>query len=139
MSWLEEFKAFIKRGNVMDLAVAVIIGAAFGKIVNSLVSDLLMPLIGIATRSVNIADLQYEMRNPVDDTVLATLKHGAFLQACIDFILIAFCVFWLVKGINMLYKSPPKPVELSTQEKLLTEIRDLLKGKETSPEIKNLT
>jgi large conductance mechanosensitive channel len=133
MGWIGEFKAFIKRGNVIDLAVAVIIGAAFTKIVNSLVSDLLMPLIGIATQSVNLATLQYELWLPADaEKPLAVLKYGAFLQAGIDFLIVAFCVFWLVKAVNVIHVSkieePPKPVDLTTEEKLLTEIRDLLQN-----------
>ena len=131
-SFFADFRTFIQRGNVIDLAVAVIIGAAFGKIVTSLVGDMLMPLIGIATQSVDIARLSYEMPNPADPTkTLATLKYGAFLQACIDFLLIAFCVFLLVKGVNALYKAPaPAP---PAQEKLLTEIRDLLKANLEKP------
>jgi large conductance mechanosensitive channel len=128
MRWLDEFKAFIQRGNVIDLAVAVIMGAAFGKIVTSLVSDLVMPLIGIATQSVNLATLQYDLPSPTDpNKVLATLKYGSFLQAGIDFLIIALCVFLLVKAVNALQKKgDPKPADLTTQEKLLTEIRDLL-------------
>ena len=132
MTWVGEFKAFIKRGNVMDLAVAVIIGAAFGKIVNSLVTDLLMPLIGIATRSVNLATLDYKLFLSDDAEPVAVLKYGAFLQAGIDFLIIAFCVFWLIKAINAIQISKaedPKPAEMTTQEKLLTEIRDLLEAK----------
>src|SRR5262245_28920606 len=134
MGFFQEFKAFIKRGNVIDLAVAVIIGAAFGKIVTSLVTDLMMPLIGIATQSVNLATWQYELPNPADaNKPLAVLKYGAFLQASIDFLIIAFCVFLLVKLVNMIHAEPPKPVELTIQEKLLTEIRDLLKEKQPPP------
>ena len=131
MRWLDEFKAFIQRGNVIDLAVAVIMGAAFGKIVTSLVGDLVMRLVGIVTRSVNIAELKYELVSPSDpEKVLATLKYGAFLQAGIDFLLIAFCVFLLVKAVNTLHKKEdPKPPEPTAQEKLLMEIRDLLKEK----------
>lgn len=136
MGLVSEFKAFIQRGNVIDLAVAVIMGGAFGKIVTSLVGDLVMPLIGILTQSVNIADLQYKLPNPTDpDKVLATLKYGAFLQAGIDFLLIALCVFFLVKAVNAVQRKepePPKPVELTAQEKLLTEIRDLLKAKNSA-------
>ena len=131
MAWVDEFKAFIKRGNVVDLAVAVVIGGAFGKIVTSLVSDLIMPLIGIATNSINLANLQYELFLPTDpQKPAAVLKYGAFLQSGLDFLIIAFCIFWLVKLVNALNVSKveePKPVELTMQEKLLTEIRDLLK------------
>ncbi len=131
MSWLQEFKAFIQRGNVIDLAVAVIIGAAFGKIVTSLVGDIIMPLVGFVTRGVNISGLSLT----VDDAVL---KYGAFLQAVIDFLIIAFCVFWLVKGINALnvqklLAAETKAPDLTLQEKLLTEIRDLLKAQQPAP------
>jgi large conductance mechanosensitive channel len=140
MSWFSDFKAFIQRGNVIDLAVAVIMGAAFGKIVTSLVGDLVMPLIGIVTKSVSLVDMKYELPNPADpDKVLATLKYGSFLQTGIDFFIVAFCVFLLVKLVNMIHKSEPsKPAELTTQEKLLTEIRDLLKGKPDGDEISTI-
>jgi large conductance mechanosensitive channel len=131
MGWLKEFKAFIQRGNVIDLAVAVIIGAAFGKIVTSLVGDIIMPLVGFVTRGVNISGLSLTF----DDAVL---KYGAFLQAVIDFLIIAFCVFWLVKAINALnvqklQASETKAPDLTLQEKLLTEIRDLLKAQQPAP------
>ena len=127
MAWFGDFKTFIMRGNVLDLAVGVIIGAAFGKIVTSLVSDILMPVIGIATKGVDVAKLSYDVYNPVNNEVLVTLKYGAFLQATIDFLIIAFCVFWLIKLINIIHKKPPEDPKLTTQEMLLTEIRDLLK------------
>jgi large conductance mechanosensitive channel len=132
MTWIEEFKAFIQRGNVIDLAVAVVMGAAFNKIVNSLVNDILSPILGIATRDGNIfSGLDIPLYGGVD------LKLGAFLQAVLNFFIIAFCVFLLVKGMNTLHRkmmaSQPKPMELSTQEKLLTEIRDLLKAKANDP------
>ncbi len=135
MRLLDEFKAFIQRGNVIDLAVAVVMGAAFGKIVASLVGDLMMPLVGIVTQSVSLADLKYDLPNPADpDKILTTLKYGAFLQASIDFLLIALCVFFVVKAVNMLYKKEdPKPAEPTAQEKLLMEIRDLLKAKQQAP------
>jgi large conductance mechanosensitive channel len=131
MRWLQEFKTFIQRGNVIDLAVAVIIGAAFGKIVTSLVGDIIMPVIGIVTRGVNISGLAFTL----DDAVL---KYGAFLQAVIDFLIVAFCVFLLVKAINALkvqklLAGEPKPAEMTLQEKLLTEIRDLLKAQQAAP------
>ncbi|MCA9974016.1 MAG: large-conductance mechanosensitive channel protein MscL [Anaerolineales bacterium] len=121
---LKEFMQFIKRGNVLDLAVAVIIGAAFGAIVTSLVNDLLMPLIGIVLGGVDFTSLAVQ----VDD---ATLTYGNFIQAVINFLAIAFVVFLLVRQVKKLERQdpppPPKPAELSTQEKLLVEIRDLLK------------
>jgi large conductance mechanosensitive channel len=130
MSLLSEFKTFIHRGNVIDLAVGIIIGAAFSKIVASLVADLLMPVIGLMTQGIDVAKLSYEVPNPVDpQRVWVTLKYGSFLQASMDFLIIAFCVFLLVKVVNALNRSEePKP-EPTEQEKLLMEIRDLLKAK----------
>jgi large conductance mechanosensitive channel len=135
MAWLDEFKKFIQRGSVIDLAVGVIIGAAFGKIVTSLVADILMPVIGIITQGIDIAGLKYDLRNPADtNTILVTLKYGSFLQASIDFLIIAFCVFLLVKVVNSLQKKEePAPPEPSPTEKLLGEIRDLLKARPVTP------
>lgn len=128
MGLVAEFKAFIQRGNVIDLAVAVIIGAAFGKIVNSLVADVLTPLLGIATQG---GDIFSGLDIPLYAN--AQIKVGAFLQAVLNFLIISFCVFLLVKGVNAIrlekvFAGEPKAAELTTQEKLLTEIRDLLKG-----------
>lgn len=127
MSFVQEFLSFVKRGNVIDLAVGVIIGAAFGKIVSSLVADVIMPPIGYLVGGVNFTDLAYTIGGG-DKPV--TLKYGNFLQAVFDFAIIAFCVFLLVKAINAVYRQPaPKPAEPPAQEKLLTEIRDLLKAR----------
>ncbi len=127
MSVVQEFLAFVKRGNVIDLAVGVIIGAAFGKIVSSLVADVIMPPIGYIVGGVNFTDLVYTIG---DGEKPVTLKYGNFLQAVFDFTIIAFCVFLLVKGINAVYRQPaPKPSEPPAQEKLLMEIRDLLKAR----------
>ncbi len=121
MSFLSEFKQFAMRGNVVDLAVAVIIGAAFGKIVSSLVDGIIMPLIGLLLGGINIANKSYTLGH-------AVVKWGFFLQTIIDFTIIALCIFIMIKLINMLQKKqeavPPKP---SNEEILLTEIRDLLK------------
>jgi large conductance mechanosensitive channel len=135
MSVVSEFKTFIQRGNVIDLAVGVIMGAAFGKIVGSLVADVLMPIVGLMTRGVDVAKLSYDLPNPADPAkILVTLKYGNFLQASIDFLLIAVCVFLLVKAVNTLNKKEaPKPPEPTPQEKLLAEIRDLLKAKQEPP------
>ena len=131
MRWIDEFKAFIQRGNVMDMAVGVIMGAAFGKIVSSLVGDVIMPFVGILTRGVNIAGLSYTFEQ-------AQLKYGSFLQAIIDFLIISLCVFLIVKVINALnvqkvLAGPAKAAELTLQEKLLTEIRDMLKAQQPAP------
>lgn len=122
MSFLKEFKEFAMRGNVMDLAVAVVIGAAFGKIIASLVDGVIMPLIGLLLGGINITDKVFK----IGDTVV---KWGFFLQSIIDFTIIAFAIFVAVKFINMLQKKAEKKTEkLSKEETLLTEIRDLIKA-----------
>ena len=132
MKLLAEFKKFIARGNVIDMAVGIIIGSAFTKIVTSLVNDVVTPAIGILTGKVNVADLAYTFPN----TEVA-IKYGSFLQAVIDFLIIAFVVFVMVNAINNFHdklkkkeeekpEEPPKPTK---EEELLTEIRDLLKNK----------
>jgi large conductance mechanosensitive channel len=137
--FLNEFKEFAMRGNVIDMAVGVIIGGAFGKIVSSIVDDILMPPIGWLIGGVNFSDLKITlpaMEIPgVEKVATATINYGNFIQNLIDFIIIAFCVFLLVKGINKLTKkkeepAPEAPAEPSNEEKLLTEIRDLLKEKQ---------
>src|SRR5687767_10801824 len=124
--FLEEFRAFIRRGNVIDLAVAVIIGAAFSKIVSSLVADILMPPIGYVLGNVDLKDLAVTLK-PGDPPIV--LSYGKFLQAGFDFVIIAFCVFLLVKVINRVQgtraEAPKPPPE---EILLLTEIRDLLKA-----------
>jgi large conductance mechanosensitive channel len=142
MSFLKEFKEFAMKGNVMDLAVGVIIGGAFGKIVTALVDNVLMPVIGVFTGGVNFSD-QYILLNnskgsgfpslaKAKEAGAPILAYGAFIQSVIDFIIIAFCIFLLIKFMNRLIRKKeqaPAPAELSAQEKLLTEIRDLLKTK----------
>lgn len=133
-SFLEEFKAFIRRGNVIDLAVGVIMGAAFGKIVSSLVSDLLMPPIGWALGNVDFKDLAITLRTAQGDQPAIMLSYGRFLQSVIDFVIIGFCVFFLVKIVNRMHRpteEPPK--DPSDEVKLLMEIRDLLKAGPTGP------
>ncbi len=121
MSVLKEFRDFAMKGNVMDLAIGVIIGAAFGKIVSSLVGDILMPSIGILLGKLDFSTLAVQVGE-------ATIKYGMFIQAVIDFIIVALCIFLVVKQINRFQKKPEpaKPVEVA-EVKLLTEIRDLLK------------
>ena len=125
-TFLEEFKAFIARGNVMDMAVGVIIGGAFSAITTSLINDIVMPILGIFTGSISFAELSFT----VNDAVIA---YGNFIQAVLNFIIMAFIVFCLVKTMNKLHRkkeeAPPAPPEPSAEEKLLTEIRDLLKEK----------
>lgn len=137
MSIASEFKAFIQRGNVVDMAVGVIMGGAFGKIVNSLVADVLTPPLGYITGGVDFKSLSAKMTPPpLVDGAAATpveIKYGLFLQATFDFLIIAFCVFAIVKAMNHLKKKeetkPAAPPEPTAQEKLLTEIRDVLKAR----------
>lgn len=121
MKFLEEFKKFAMRGNVVDLAVAVVIGAAFGKIVSSLVDGIIMPVIGVLLGGVNISSKTLTLGS-------AVIKWGLFLQSIVDFTIIAFSIFLVLKVLYSLkIKEAEKPPVLTTQEKLLTEIRDLLK------------
>ena len=138
MGFIKEFKEFAMKGNVMDMAVGVIIGGAFGKIVSSLVDDVLMPLVGMLTGGIDVSGLAYKVMlpNPVEGgepLAGATLKYGAFIQNVIDFLIIAFCIFLMMKAINKLMAKKEEPAPEapagSTQEELLTEIRDLLKEK----------
>ncbi len=139
MGFIKEFKEFAMKGNVMDMAVGVIIGGAFGKIVSSLVDDVLMPLIGKVTGGVDFTNLfvtlgdgQYETLAAAKEAGAATLAYGQFIQNIVDFLIVAFCIFLMLKGINNLNKkkeeeaAPAAPAG-PTQEELLTEIRDLLK------------
>ena len=124
--FLAEFKTFIARGNVMDMAVGVIIGGAFSNITNSLFNDIVMPVLGIFTSSVSFAELSVNI-GP------AVVAYGNFIQAVLNFLIMAFVVFCLVKALNRFHKkkeaAPPPPPGPSAEEKLLTEIRDLLKEK----------
>lgn len=130
---LKEFKAFVLRGNVVDLAVAVVIGGAFGKIVTSLVNDLIMPLIGMILGGVSFANLKYVITPASEGVEEAAIRYGAFIQSIVDFVIIAFAIFMVIKLINRMRKkqeetaaaaAPPEPPR---QEVLLEEIRDLLK------------
>jgi large conductance mechanosensitive channel len=139
MGFFKEFKDFAMRGNVMDMAVGVIIGGAFGKIVSSLVNDIIMPPIGWLIGGINFTELSVKLPvnplTPEQDPV--TINYGAFLQTTLDFLIVAFCIFLLIKGINKLSDLKKKEEEEAapaapagpTQEELLTEIRDLLKNK----------
>ncbi|MDD4753274.1 MAG: large-conductance mechanosensitive channel protein MscL [Desulfitobacteriaceae bacterium] len=129
---LDEFKKFALRGNVVDLAVGVIIGGAFGKIVTSLVNDLIMPVLGVITGNVNLAALKWTISQATEGTEELSINYGQFLQSMLDFILVAFSIFMIVKLINNIRKKeeekptlPPKP---SNEELVLTEIRDILKS-----------
>jgi large conductance mechanosensitive channel len=127
MSLMSEFKAFAMKGNVVDMAVGIVIGAAFGKIVSSLVGDIVMPIIGMAVGGVNFTDLAVSLgTNPAGEPVL--VKYGAFLQAAFDFLIIAAAIFMVVKAINKLRAPPPAAAAAPPADiVLLTEIRDLLK------------
>ena len=136
MGFIKEFKEFAMRGNVMDMAVGVVIGGAFGKIVSSLVADVLMPLISIVTGGVDITHWKFVLKQAVlqGETVVSpevAVNYGIFLQVVVDFIIIAFCIFLAIKAINKLKKKeeeqPAAPETPSEDIILLTEIRDLLK------------
>jgi large conductance mechanosensitive channel len=130
MGMLQEFKTFAVKGNVVDMAVGIIIGAAFGKIVSSLVGDVIMPPIGVIMGGVDFSNLSIVLKAAVDQAPAVTLNYGKFIQTIIDFIIIAFSIFILVKGINTLKrKEEEKPAEPPKQEVLLTEIRNLLAKK----------
>ena len=132
MGFIKEFKEFAMKGNVMDMAVGVIIGGAFGKIVSSLVDDILMPLVGVITGNVDFTKLQFAFG---EGDMSAVLKYGNFIQNVVDFLIVAFCIFLMLKGINKLNRKKEEPAPAPeepkgpTQEELLAEIRDLLKEK----------
>ncbi|CQB89685.1 Large-conductance mechanosensitive channel [Chlamydia trachomatis] len=141
MSFFEEFKEFVSRGNVLDMAVGVVIGGAFGKIVSSVVNDILMPPIGLLLGGVDFTDLKVVLQpEKVDElgevvTPLVTLNYGSFIQTIVDFLIIAFAIFTMIKGINKLKriaepeepKAPEAPAPKPDDVVLLEEIRDLLK------------
>ncbi len=104
---LKEFRSFVMRGNVVDLAVGVIIGAAFGKIVTSLVSDILMPPLGLVIGGLDFSDLSVTLSSPIGDAKPVLIRYGLFINQVVDFLIVSFCIFWVVKGVNMLKKSPP--------------------------------
>ena len=141
--FMEEFKAFAMRGNVLDMAIGVVIGGAFGKITTSLVNDIIMPLVSILTGGVDFSNWKIVLKaavagadGAIDPATEVAIRYGSFLATILDFIIIAFAVFCLIKFINSLHRkkeeapaAPPAPPEPSAEEKLLTEIRDLLKEK----------
>jgi large conductance mechanosensitive channel len=133
MGMLSEFKDFAIRGNVVDMAVGIIVGAAFGKIVSSFVKDIIMPPIGLALGGVDFGDLAIVLKEAQGEVAAVTMNYGTFIQTIIDFVIIAFAIFMAVKAMNAMKKAreeeeaaaeaPPEP---SAEEQLLTEIRDLL-------------
>ena len=132
MGMLSEFKAFAMRGNVVDMAVGVIIGGAFGKIVGSMVSDVMMPVIGLATGGISFSEQKLELKAATADAPAVTMGYGTFIDAIINFVIIAFCLFMVINAMNAAKKketAAPAPAARAAprQELLLEEIRDLLR------------
>ena len=144
MSFIKEFKDFAMKGNVVDMAVGVIIGGAFGKIVTSLVNDVIMPVVSLLTGGIDFTNLfialngeSYKTLKEAQEAGASVFAYGSFIQSIVDFLIVALCIFFMVKGITKLTKkkeqekeaAPAPAPEPSAEEKLLTEIRDLLKNK----------
>ncbi len=131
MGMMKEFKDFAMRGNVIDMAVGIIIGGAFGKIVSSFVADVITPPIGILLGGVDFSSLSFVLKEAVGDTAAVVIGYGKFIQTVVDFVIIAFAIFLVIRWMNSLKKkeaeAPPAPPAPSKEETLLTEIRDLLK------------
>jgi large conductance mechanosensitive channel len=131
MSLVKEFKQFAMRGNVVDMAVGIIIGGAFGKIVSSMVTDVIMPPLGVLIGGVNFTGLKVTLKEAVDGHAAVTLNYGTFIQTVFDFTIVAFAIFMLIKFMNNMKKkeeaAPAAPAKPSNEEVLLAEIRDLLK------------
>lgn len=132
MSMIKEFKTFAMRGNVIDMAVGIVIGGAFGKIVSSFVSDVIMPPLGVLIGGVDFTDLSLVIKEAQGDVAEVAIRYGLFIQNVLDFVIIAFAIFMVIKAMNNLKKKeeatpPPPPPPPSNEEKLLSEIRDLLK------------
>jgi large conductance mechanosensitive channel len=133
MGMMKEFKAFAMRGNVVDMAVGIVIGGAFGKIVSSFVADVVMPPLGMLLGQVNFVDLAITLKEASGEAAAVTINYGKFVQTVVDFVIVAFAIFMVVKGMNSLKKkeeaAPPAPPAPSKEEVLLGEIRDILKQK----------
>lgn len=133
MGMMSEFKDFAMRGNVVDMAVGVVIGAAFGKIVTSLVNDVIMPPIGVLIGGVDFSDLKLVIQEAVGENPAVTINWGNTVQTILNFVIVAFAIFMVVKGMNKMKKKeeakPEEPAKPSTEEVLLTEIRDALRNK----------
>lgn len=131
MSILKELKSFMMRGNVVDMAVGVIVGGAFGKIVSSLVSDIIMPPIGVILGGVDFSDLRFVIKHATAEAAAVSINYGTFIQTVLDFVIIATAIFFAIKGLNALRtkkeEAPAAPPAPSKEEILLAEIRDLLK------------
>ncbi len=134
MSLAKEFKEFAMRGNVVDMAVGIIIGGAFGKIVSAFVKGIIMPPLGLLIGGVNFSDLEYVLKQAEGDVAAVTIKYGEFIQTVVDFTIIAFAIFIAIKAMNSLKKQeeekPSEPPAPPKQEVLLEEIRDLLKNRQ---------
>ena len=128
---IKEFKTFIMRGNVVDMAVGIIVGAAFGKIVSSFVNDVLMPPIGLAVGGVDFTSLKFTLQDAVGEVPAVTINYGNFVQSVVDFLIVAFAIFMVVKVMNKMKKKeaekPAAPAAPPADIQLLSEIRDLLK------------
>lgn len=138
MSFIKDFKEFAIKGNAIDMAVGVIIGGAFGKIVTSIVNNILMPPIGVLTGGVDFTDLKFVLKEAEEGTEAVTLNYGQLVQDIVDFLIIALCIFFMVKALMRLTKkkqeapiepAAPATPEPTNEEKLLTEIRDILAKK----------
>ena len=133
MSMIKEFKEFAMKGNVLDMAVGIIIGAAFGKIVSSLVNEVLMPPIGVLMGGVDFSNLAFTLKQATASSAAVVIKYGVFINTVIDFVIVAFCIFMVIKGMNKLKKAEvpaaPEAPKLSKEAELLTDIRELLKKK----------
>jgi len=133
MGMMQEFKTFAMRGNVVDMAVGIIVGGAFGKIVSSFVADVIMPPIGLLIGGIDFSNLAITIKQAAGDAAAVTLNYGKFIQTVVDFIIIAFAIFMAIKGMNALKKKeevvPAAPPPPSKEEILLTEIRDALRQK----------
>jgi large conductance mechanosensitive channel len=132
MGFVSEFKEFAMKGNVMDMAVGIIIGGAFGKIVSSFVSDVIMPPIGVLVGNVDFKELMITLKPATDSAAAVAIRYGLFINTVIDFVIIALAIFLVIKGINKMKRKQEatpvaEPVKSSKEEELLTEIRDLLK------------
>ena len=131
MSFMSEFKSFAMRGNVVDMAVGIIIGGAFGKIVSSFVNDILMPPLGMAIGGVDFSELAVTLKEASGEAAAVTLNYGSFIQTVVDFVIIAMAIFVAIKAMNSMQKQeeekPAEPPKPSAEVQLLTEIRDALK------------
>ncbi len=134
MSMMSEFKGFAMKGNAVDMAVGIVIGAAFGKIVSSFVSDVIMPPIGLLLGGVDFSKLAYTLKEASGDVAAVAISYGKFTQTVLDFVIIAFAIFMVVKAMNSQKKKEaevvPPPPEPSKEEVLLSEIRDVLKSRQ---------